>query len=170
MLCIPYTWTTALAGMTYSNRLSALSAGSLKCEKRIFRITMNPPTTILMAAATDTGHAQVQPVRIGKVGLKIHPMRDPPKATNSRGGWQLYVCHPHLSATKTIQSFLMPKKTLSCQRQGILLSAIRSTLCYFCSLPETRNEQPRIPSSIHYPSYAIRYTLYAKIRRPHPAG
>jgi hypothetical protein len=41
-----------------------------------------------------------------------HLARDnQPKATNCRWGGQLYTCHPLLTAPKTIQSFLMPKKT-----------------------------------------------------------
>jgi len=54
-------------------------------------------TKMLMADETDAGSAQVQPARDNQ-----------PKATNSRWGWQLYTCHPHLLASKTIQSFLMP--------------------------------------------------------------
>ena len=41
-----------------------------------------------------------------------HLARDnQPKATNCRWGGQLYTCPPLLTAPKTIQSFLMPKKT-----------------------------------------------------------
>jgi hypothetical protein len=84
--------------------------------------TMKPPTTIPLADETEASSAEEHLARDNQPGV-----------TDYRWGGPFRTVRPILLPKSVIQNSPMPKKTLPCRRQGILLTVKR--ICPFHAEP-----------------------------------